>query len=248
MPKYNSHDRIIFNGYDLSNIVMCQMERAIMPPVEITRETIGGRHGETFRRARMQGYTIPVTVWLRTKDRRNVAELRHRLAALLMTDEPAPLYLPDDATRYYLAIVDGDTSLGAITDGIPKATINFYVCDPIAYGNPRKETLTNGTAKTVDAGGTYKAAPLVRSTTAGGTWRIENQTTDEFVELTADTVGYTIPSGQAVVCDMEQERITLNGLDTGVTLDSDFFTIEGETVLRVSGGTGTTLDWRERWL
>lgn len=248
MRKSNNHDRIIFNGHDLSNIVMCRMERPIMPPVEVSHETIGGRHGELFRRARMQGYTVPVTVWLRTKDRRKVAEIRHRLAAMLWTDEPAPLYLPDDPTRYHLAIVSGDTGLGEITDELPSTTISFYVCDPIAYGNSRTEGLATGASVSVDAGGTHKAAPVVRSTTSGGTWRIANLTTGEFVEVNATTVGASIAANQALVCDMANERLTVNGQDVGVTTDSDFFFIEGRTELRVTGGKDTTIDWRERWI
>lgn len=248
MRRSNNHDRIIFNGHDLSNLVMCRMERPIMPPVEVSRESVGGRHGELFRRARMQGYTVPVTVWLRAKDRRRVADLRHKLAAMLWTDEPAPLYLPDDATRYHLAIVEGDTSLGAITDEIPTTTISFYVCDPIAYGNTRSEELTTGANTSLDAGGTFAATPVVRSTTSGGTWKLLNVTTGAFVEVNADTVGVEIASGAELVCDMANERVTINGSTVGVTVDSDFFTIEGRMALRVTGGTDTTIDWQERWI
>lgn len=248
MRKSNNHDRIIFNGNDLSNIVMCRMERPIMPPVEVSHEAIGGRHGELFKRVRMQGYIVPVTVWLRATDRRRVAELRHRLAAMLWTDAPAPLYLPDDPTRYHLAIVSGDTNLGAITDELPRTVINFYVCDPIAYGNSRTETLAPDANVSIASGGTFAAAPLVRSITSGGTWRIANVTTGAFVEINADTVGASIESGAAINCDMAIERVTINGNDVGVSVDSIFFTIDGLTTLRVTGGTGTTIDWRERWI
>lgn len=248
MRRNLSHDRIIFNGNDLSNIVMCRMERPVMPPVDISRETIGGRHGEVFKRARMQGYTIPVTVWLRTKDRRRVAEIRHKLAALLWADEPKPLYLPDDPTRYHLAIACGDTSLGAIIDDVPKTTIGFYVCDPIAYGNTRCEQIATGTRTMVDAGGTYKAAPVVKSTTTGGTWRIQNVTTGQFVEINADTVGAAIQGNRAIECDMDKETFKLNGSHVGVSADSTFFTIDGRTELLVTGGSGTTIGWCERWI
>ena len=248
MRRSTNHDRIIFNGNDLSRLVMCRMERPIMPPVEVSYESIGGRHGELFKRARMQGYTVPVTIWLRAKDRRKVAEMRHKLAAMLWTDEPAPLYLPDDPTRYHMAIVSGETSLGAITDELPTTTISFYVCDPIAYGNERTESLTAGTAKVIDAGGTFKAAPVIKSTTSGGTWKVTNVTTGEVVEINADTVGAAIASGVSVECDMANELVKLNGNAVGVTVASDFFTIEGRTEILVTGGTNTTIGWRERWI
>ena len=246
--RSTSRDKIIFNGHDLSGIVMCRVERPIMPPVDIAYEAIGGRHGERFKRARMQGYTIPVTVWIRAKDRRRVADIRHKLAAMLWTDEPKKLFLPDDPSRYQMAIVSGDTNLGEITDELPKATINFYVCDPIYYGTERSEALTAGTAKTIDVGGTHESKPIVRSTTAGGTWKLTNVTTGEFVEINADTVGVAIQSGKAIVCDMEAETLTLNGSYVGVSASSDFFAVEGRTQLLVTGGANTTIDWRERWI
>lgn len=247
MRRSNHHDRIIFNGHDLSNIVMCRMERPIMPPVEVMHETIGGRHGELFKGVRMQAYVQPVTVWLRTQDRRRVAEVRHKLAAMLWCDKPCPLYLPDDPTRYHLAVVSGDTNLGEITDELPSTTISFYVCDPIAYGNRRSEHLTTETV-TIDAGGTFKSSPIIRSKTGGGTWRITNVTTGAFVEVSAATVGTNILSGSQLVCDMGLERLTINGHDVGVSVSSEFFTLDGRVALRVSGGTETTIDWIERWI
>ena len=46
MRRSINHDRIIFNGHDLSDLVMCRMERPVMQPVEVSSETVGGRHGE----------------------------------------------------------------------------------------------------------------------------------------------------------------------------------------------------------
>ena len=243
-----SSDRIIFNGNDLSTLVMCRMERPIMPPVEVTTATIGGRHGELFKRARLQGYTVPVTMWLRSTDRRKVANIRHELAAKLWTDAPAPLYLPDDPTRYHMAIVADDTGLGEVTDLVPEATVNFYVCDPVAYGELRTSTLANNTETEVEVGGTWASKPTVTTTAAGGTWRITNATTSKYVEINADTFGGEIAADAVVVCDMELERVTVNGNVSGVTIGSDFFDIEGDCTLIVTGSTSTTVEWRERWL
>ena len=219
-----------------------------MPPVEVSREAVGGRHGELFRRARMNGYVLPVDVWVYAKSRLEVADTRHKLAAALWTEEPAPLYLPDDPGRYYLAVVDGSTDLTQLSDKVHSTTINFRVCDPIAYGKKRSVELANNVPREIRAGGTWEASPIVKSTTAGGTWRIRNLTTGEFVEINADTVGAAIQSGATVICDMAVERVTLNGNDVGATVDSDFFTIAEVTEMKVEGGAGTTVEWRERWL
>lgn len=240
--------QIVFNGNDLSTIVKCRPERPIMPPVEVAAEAIGGRNGEMFKRSRMQGFIIPVTVWVRATDRASVADTRRQLAAYLWTDEPAPLYLPDDPSRYYLATVEGETALEQISDVVSATVINFRVCDPIAYGDEAEAALTNNTAKTVSVGGTWKSWPIIASTTVGGTWRIRNVTTGEFVEINSDTVGTTIVANKTVVCDMAKERLTLNGSDVGVSVDSNFFAIDGTTQLKVEGGTDTTVEWRERWI
>lgn len=242
-------DHIIFNGNDLSSLVMCRMGRPIMPPVNVSTQSVGGRHGEHFRRARLEPYDIPVEIWVRSEDRRDVADLRHELAALLWTDEPAPLYLPDDPNRYHLAVVSGETSLGAITKELPYTTINFRVCDPIAFGAERTDTLANNTAKTLRAGGTWQTLPIVRSTLAGGTWRITNQTTGKYVEVNEDSYGAVPAAGASLVCDMEQERLTINGYTAGVAITSEFFAISGDADVLVTGASGnTTIEWRERWL
>lgn len=249
MPKGRYRDHIVFNGHDLSSLVMCRMGRPILPPVNVSTQTVGGRHGEHYRRSRMEGYDIPVDIWLRTEDRRKVAELRHELAALLWTEEPAPLWLPDDPTRYHLAVLSGDTDLGAITSELPTTTLTFHVCDPIAFGDERSEVLVSGTAKTLSAGGTWEAWPIVRSTLSGGTWRITNQTTGQYVEVNADSYGANPAAGASLACDMELERVTINGNTAGVAISSDFFSLSGDATLLVTGARGeTTIDWRERWL
>ena len=248
MSRGNYHDRIIFNGHDLGDICMCRMQRPIMPPTNVSGEQVGGRHGEVFHRVRMDAYDVPVQLWLRVNDRRKVAELRHELADLLWTDEPAPLVLPDDPSRYHLAIVSGATNLQTITDDLPTCTVNFHVCDPIAYGRERSVTLTGSTAKDVSAGGTWEAAPIIRSTTSGGTWKITNQTTSEYVEVNSDTWGTTVPSNKTLICDMANERVTIDGTDAGVTVASDFFRISDVMSLKVTGASTTTVEWEERWL
>lgn len=243
-----SSDQILFNSHDLSSLVMCRMERSVMPPVKITTKSVPGKHGEHLGNVELEGYDIPVTIWLRSEDRRNVATIRHQLAALLWSKEAAPLVLPDDPDIYHLAIVSGDTDLGAITSDIPKTTITFHVCDPIGYGTAHTDSLVAGTAKALDSGGTWPSYPVVTSVLSGGTWRITNQETSEYVEVNDETFGTELLEDATLVCDMATERVTINGNDAGVELTSLFFTLEGETSLLVTGAKSTTVDWRERWL
>ncbi len=235
-------DRVQFNGHDLSKLVYCKVNRPIMAPVNATFEDVSGRHGELFKSAYLGGYDLPVDVWIRSEHRRDVAAFRHKLAELLYTDEPAPLYLPDDPTRYLLAIVSGSTDLGEITNDCPYTTINFHVGDPIYYGRKRRADASAGTFA-IDAGGNMPAyLTITAKPSSSAAWFIRNVDTGEQVKLSASTT-----SASTVRVDMALERATVNSQAAAVTLDSDFFTVNGRTRLQLGNGSAV-LEWRERWL
>lgn len=235
-------DRVIFNGHDLSTLVYCKVNRPIMADVEATFESIAGRTGELFKSARRGGYDLPVDMWLRSDCRYDAAEVRHRLAKMLWSDAPAPLYLPDDPTRYLLAIVSGSTDLGEITDDCPFATVTFHIGDPDYYGRKRRAEVKAGTF-TINAGGDLPAhLHVTAKPAAGSSWAITNVGTGEKVQ-----VSHTLTASSTVRVDMALERATVNNQTAPVTLDSDFFEIEGRATLEISSGSAV-LEWRERWL
>lgn len=235
-------DRVVFNGCDLSTLVCCKVNRPVMAPVNAVFESVPGRDGELFKSARLEGYDLPVDVWLRSEDRRDVAGVRHRLARALLTDAPAPLFLPDDPNRYLLAIVSGPTELGEITNKCPYTTVTFHVGDPLYYGNARRVEASAGTFS-VNAGGDRPAHLSVTAQPASSAaWYIRNLDTGEQVKLAS-----SVTSASVVRIDMALERATVNAHDAPVTLDSDFFTIDGRTTLQLSSGSAV-LEWRERWV
>lgn len=239
--KRNQSDSIVFNGHDLSPLVSCRVNRPIMAPVSAKFEDAPGRQGEYFKRAKREGYDLRVDMTLRAEHRREAAKARHDLAVLLWSDEPAPLYLPDDPTRYLMAIVSGDTDLGEITDDCPQATVTFHVGDPDYYGQHRRMDVS-GTASFA-VGGTLPAALEVTAKPgACKSWRVTNADTGEFVEvaqaLTADSV---------VRLDFGKERATVNGNAAQLSIMSDFFAVSGRAHIEVSSGTAV-LEWEERWL
>lgn len=238
----NQGDRVVFNGLDLSNLVYCKVNRPIMAPVKPTFETVPGRHGEVFKSVELGGYDLPVDVWIRTEDRREVAEVRHKLAAALWVENPAPLYLPDDPTRYHLAIVTGETDLAEITDDCPSGTVTFRIGEPWSYGKRRRMDVSAGNVF-LDAGGTRPTyLKVTAKPSAGSTWKITNLDTGEFVQ-----VSQTLTTSSTIRVDMEQEHATVNQTTAAVTIYSDFFSIEGRTRLNISSGTAQ-LEWVERWL
>ena len=235
-------DRVKFNGHDLSALVYCKVNRPIMAPVNALFEEVSGRHGELFKSAYLGGYDLPVDIWLRSDDRRDAATIRHLLAEMLYTEAPAPLFLPDDPTRYLMAIVSGSTDLGEITDECPYTTVTFHIGDPFYYGNKRRVQAQAGMFG-INAGGNRPAALTITAHPESGVaWSIRNLDTGEKVQLDMDVAEDSI-----VRVDMALERVTVNSHEAPITLDSDFFDINGRTKLQLSSGRAL-LEWRERWL
>lgn len=239
--KRNQSDRVIFNGIDLSSLVMCRVQRPIMAEVSPTFEEIPGRNGSIFKSVKRKSYTLPVEIYLRTEDRREIEHVRHDLAEALWVDEPAPLYLPDDPTRYLMAIVTGSTDLDVLEDDCPTTTINFYIGDPDYYGQKHRLSFTNGGTKVFAVGGNLPAWPVLTVKPTTSSLKITNSDTGEFVKLKTT-------SGATVVLDFESEHATSNGSVAQVSDDSDYFTIKDRAHLVIEGGASSVIiDWVERW-
>jgi predicted phage tail component-like protein len=239
----SQRDRIVFNGHDLSQYLMCRVHRPIMAPTKPTFEHISGRHGEIFESTYRDGYDLPVEAVLRSEWRREVSEARHRLAEMLWTDEPAPLYLPDEPTLYLMAIVSGDTDLGEITDKCPEATITFHIGDPDYYGQRRSMTISSGGTRVINAGGSRPTRATVTAKPGKCTsWTITDVDTGEYVRLSG-----SFTSATTITLDMEREHATVNGSTAAVDVASDYFDLSGITHLTISSGTAK-IEWVERWL
>lgn len=247
MPRFPNRNqdlkRLVFNGTDLSELVAFKVHRPVMAPVGVSAETVPGRHGELFRSARLEAYDLDVDVWLMADNRLEVADVRHRLAAALWTDGPAPLFLPDDPTRHVMAIVTGATDLGEVTDRT-SGTVTFRVTDPVSYGNHCRAALADGKTVGVDAGGTWEAYPKITFKPATKTSRVSvlNVGTGDKVAVSG-----TFAVGDEVVVDMAAEHVTHNGNTVAPTVDSDFFAIRGVTEI-VASGSDATMEWDEAWL
>lgn len=232
-----------FGGAELGRWLDCNPRRPIMPPVNVKADEVPGADGTRFRRASLGDLVINVDVWLKVPAGGDAAEIRHALAAALKTEDPAPLVLPDDPTRYHMAVLDGSSELSRLWDG-GTATLTFRACDPIAYGERRRAEVRD--SGSVSAGGTYPARPVVTAKPPRGSkWRVEHAGTGEYVEIAASFDG-----SQTVVVDMGARRCRINGAsaDPYVTLDSDYFELApGANEIKLSGGSAT-LEWDERWL
>ena len=234
---------MVFNGYDFSRVLRVNPTRPIMPGMDVETDDVPGMDGVAFREARLQELSIPVEARLRPCLTRDVAELRHELAAALCVREPAPLILPDDPSRYHLALLSGTTELDRLwVTG--KTTLTFVAPDPVAYGAKHVQDVS-GTS-TVRAGGTYPARFKLTAHPTGDYFQVRDVTSGEFVrvEMTFDSDG-----GSTLVVDMAARHCEVNGAsaDKYVTLASDYFALEPSgTELSVS--SASTLEWTDRWL
>lgn len=215
-----------------------------MAPVSPTFEDVAGRHGETFKTTRRVGYDLAVDVWIRTEDRREVAAARHTLAEWLYTDEPKPLYLPDDPTRYLLAIVTGSTEIDEISDDCPNFTLTFRIGDPDYYGQAHKLAISGTSAVSFAVGGTLPAYIKVtaKPTSTLSSWRITNVDTGEYVEVSA-----SLTSSSTIRLDFSEQHATVNNNTCAVAIASDYFTVSGRAHLKISNGSAE-IEWVERWL
>lgn len=230
-----------FGENDLSGLFLVEsVSRCVSPSRRLVTTEVAGVDGAYVDDQGLSALTISVTARVLAKKAPDVADLA-REAASLLAGGPSRLVLPDEPSRYYLARYQGGSALSG-NSNLPEVTLTFLCGDPVAYGASRTATVKT-TSTVVDAGGTWRARPVVTAKPAKGDyWTIFNETTGAFVRVEAAFTG-----AQTVVLDMATERCTVNGSDHPVTLASDFFALDGRQALRCSSGTAS-LEWEERWL
>lgn len=232
---------IVFDGNDLSTLILVtDITRQVMPKRRITRTQVPGMDGALVSSVELDPVEITVKGCILRRTMEGVAQARRELAAMLSSKSPAPLFLPDEAGTYLMALYEGGAEPSALMQ-TPEVELAFLCADPVAYGQPRQQQVS-GTAY-VEAGGTYPASPVVTVKPASGSyWQITNVDTGEYVRVDASFNGV-----QTVVLDFATGRCTINGADHRVDVASDFFRLDGVTRVKVSSGTAT-LEWIERWL
>lgn len=233
--------RIEFDGNDLSPyLLVTDVKRQVVPKRRITQTQVPGMDGALVSSVELDAIEVTVSGCITRRLMYDVTEARKALAACLKSFEPAPLVLPDDPTTYLMALYEGGAELSKPAY-VPDVELTFLCANPVSYGQHRSIEV-NGT-KRVRVGGSYPARPVVTvKPPSGSQWQITNVGTGEYVRVLSSFNG-----SQTVVLDMGLERCTINGTDHAVDITSDFFSIDGDALLMVSGGTAT-VEWDERWL
>lgn len=233
--------RIEFDGNDLSPyLLVTDVKRQVVPKRRITQTQVPGMDGALVSSVELDAIEITVSGCITRRLMRDVADARKALATCLSAKEPAPLVLPDDPTTYLMALYEGGAEPSKLAY-VPDVDLVFLCADPVSYGQHRSLSVSG--TKRLRVGGNYPARPVVTvKPPRGSQWQITNVDTGEYVRVLASFTG-----SQTVVLDMGLERCTINGTDHAVDITSDFFSIEGDASLMVSGGTAT-VEWDERWL
>lgn len=234
---------MIYNGHDFKNILRDELiSRTFLPGINVSTVEVPGRHGSLFADAKLDPLAISVTVRLIPGFRSNYGysyeESRRKIAGMLFSRKPSKLILRDDPTRYYYAILSGESQIEKLL-GTGQSTLTFICPDPIAIGAERKITLNEGlTSFHLD--GTAPSFPI---------FSIKAQS-DEVKVSRGNR--YVLPNmkltkGDVIEIDCANERVTVNESTVGVSLFSDYFGVEsGTNSVTVDGGSGI-LTANERW-
>lgn len=232
-----------FGGVDLGALLwVTSVERTVAPARMLTQTSVPGLDGGLATPDGLEPLELKVSGHLRASTVEDVAQARRALAAALMTDGPAALVLPDESDLYYLALYEGGGTVGRAAHK-PEVELDFLATDPVAYGVEQSVPLSTSTSK-LTVGGTWRTWPTVEATpAAGSSWTLTDMATGKHVTIEAALTGT-----QSVVVDMSLQRVTIDGSDWPVTLDSDFFSLAtGSQAVKVSSGDGI-MTWVERWV
>lgn len=239
--------RVTFNGFELTRHYIVSDLRNPLLPRELSTAEVPGRDGSIFMGARLSPRTITLRLTVRDKTVEGMQAAARMLAAILATDEPAPLSMSIDSGLYYMAIPnaqsDGDRYRHAIS-----YDVEFLVPDPVAYGAERTVTVPSGGSVTFDVGGTYPTMPQVSASAAangsGGFWRVRLDDGDYLMA--------TIPDGVAtapVDADCAARTLTVNGSVAILQPSADWLVLTpGQHTLQMTGTGEAVVTYVERWL
>lgn len=237
-----SFDQICtYDGNDLtSHLLITDVSRKVMSKRRITASVVPGMDGALVSDMTLEPLEVTVQAVIIEQLMDDVSQARRTIANALRSRVAAPLILPDEPSKYLMAIYEGGAEPSALMQG-PEVELVFYCADPVAYGQTHTQTITR--ASTFDVGGSWLARPIISvKPPYGSYWQVLKKSTGEYVLVYANFTGT-----QSLVIDMETQRCLLNGTDYPVDIRSDFFAIEGRETLRITSGTAQ-VEWRERWL
>lgn len=230
---------IKYDGVDVSDVfAVVDVSVSVLPSIEAVTQELAQRPGQYFASRKVGAREVKLKLALDAESRCPVDIFKawRDVSGVFNKPDPRRLYLSED--KYINALFVGESEIE--DQGYKGVCELSFVCfDPFFYGTRHDVALSGTTAFKVMGG--VGAFPVIEATGAAGALTVTNETTGEFV---------TVPNVSAstkVVIDMAAQRATANGEYAPVDLLSDFFMIDGEASIRISGGSAK-LSYEERYL
>ena len=229
---------ILFGGADFSDVCTAQVVEETVLRAEATTRKAEGRPGAILAALRMEPKVFRVRLTLDPGYRGDPSLLRHEVAGRLAAGQGGTLVLPDEPGLEWRDVVCTDAGEWSSRRGVAWCLAEFTAYDPVAWGASCAEPGTDFVV-----GGNWRTAPVVTCSCAGGNASVAYR--DRVLQVEDDLV-----VGDVLVLDCMRQRASVNGEDrtAKVTMASDFFDLEpGDCSLQLSGISGVTCEFRERW-
>lgn len=232
---------IVYDGTDLTDYFqVVDVSIPLLPSMTAYTYDLAQKPGSYFASKKMGTRSIKLKLRLDAGSRDPTAIFREwrRLSGLFNKEEPKRLQLNEEL--YCWALPVGDTE---IEDEAYYGVVEFeFMCfDPFFYGKTHEVELSDGVSLTFTVQGACPAYPTFDLTATATTVDVRNMVTGEYVRTDEAT------SGSSVEIDMEMQSTELDGDYCPVYLYSDYFSIEGEVEVKVTGASGT-MEYQERYL
>lgn len=232
---------IIYDGVSISDIFqIVDIKIPLLPSFSAVTHEMIQRPGAYFvaRNIETREIVIKLRLDAESRDPTDIFKDWRKVADVFNKPTPRKLYLNDD--KYCNAIFVGESS---IVNEAYYGDVEFvFTCfDPYFYSNENTVEITSVGSLEIPVGGNVDTYPIFDLKASATAVTIANEVTGEYVKIP------NTQSGAVLHADMGQQRVTIGGEYAPVDLLSDFFSIQDQAQIKVTGATGT-ITYRERYL
>ena len=152
---------IIYGGVDLGQYLeLRDIRRNILPTRENYTIDIPSMTGKVYNGFKYGERVIEIDFLVKSLSTMEYLQFVRDIATILDVDAPSRLYLMDEPSKYYYAVIDGDTNISEIARGVGEGTLTFVCYNPIAYSDEEK-IFTGTKSVVVENEGTTNAFPVI---------------------------------------------------------------------------------------
>lgn len=242
-----------FNGKNPSEIspkvfVSHEVINAI-PPREL--RTVATGHGPLIAGVDLREREIRLTLNYAGRSHEHACELASAVAALFATEEPGEYEPGKMPGRAFSAIL---REAGDMEWHWGFGTVEYTFVAPRPYSHSLSETVVSasGGAIRIEPRGTVPARPVLKHVLAAATDALTYSVGGSAFFRLRDPSGNDLPAGLVSVVDLENRKVTINGITLMTYVDyteSDWHPlILGGTTIVCSDGGDTEARWRDEWM